>query len=131
MLRLPPYHPELNPIELIWAMVKNWVGRHNTAFNFNEVERLAREKFAAIGANEWGPICQKVERLELELLQKEHTEDTNSDLRFTVNTASSSDEYSSDSDSSDSPEFPPWLVSFILLLVLIFPPIFSRINLLS
>ena len=75
MLRLPPYHPELNPIELIWAMVKNWVGRHNTAFNFNEVERLAREKFAAIGANEWGPICQKVERLELDLLQKEHTEE--------------------------------------------------------
>jgi transposase len=24
-LRLPPYHPELKPIEKMWAMVKNWV----------------------------------------------------------------------------------------------------------
>jgi transposase len=22
-LRLPPYHPEINPIEKMWAMVKN------------------------------------------------------------------------------------------------------------
>jgi transposase len=26
VLRLPPYHPDLNPIELIWADVKQWVG---------------------------------------------------------------------------------------------------------
>jgi hypothetical protein len=28
-LRLPPYHPELNPIEKIWAQVKQWVASHN------------------------------------------------------------------------------------------------------
>ena len=27
VLRLPPYHPELNPIELIWAAVKNWIAK--------------------------------------------------------------------------------------------------------
>jgi transposase len=26
-LRLPPYHPDLNPIELIWASVKEYVAR--------------------------------------------------------------------------------------------------------
>lgn len=34
VLRLPPYHPELNPIEKIWATVKNWVGQHNTTFKY-------------------------------------------------------------------------------------------------
>jgi hypothetical protein len=27
VLRLPPYHPDLNPIELIWASVKEYVAR--------------------------------------------------------------------------------------------------------
>jgi transposase len=29
VLRLPPYHPDLNRIELIWADVKQWVGKKN------------------------------------------------------------------------------------------------------
>jgi hypothetical protein len=33
VLRLPPYHPELNPIELIWVLVKNYVAAHNVTFN--------------------------------------------------------------------------------------------------
>jgi transposase len=32
VLRLPPYHPDLNPIELIWVDVKQWVGAENTTF---------------------------------------------------------------------------------------------------
>jgi hypothetical protein len=31
-LRLPPYHPELNPIEKMWSMVKNWVAMKNVSF---------------------------------------------------------------------------------------------------
>uniref|UniRef100_A0A6P7H944 Uncharacterized protein LOC114348897 n=1 Tax=Diabrotica virgifera virgifera TaxID=50390 RepID=A0A6P7H944_DIAVI len=30
VLRLPPYHPELNPIEKIWAILKNEVAAKNT-----------------------------------------------------------------------------------------------------
>jgi len=29
VLRLPPYHCELNPIELAWSSVKNYVRSHN------------------------------------------------------------------------------------------------------
>jgi hypothetical protein len=32
VLRLPPYHPEMNPIELIWATVKKWVADRNVTF---------------------------------------------------------------------------------------------------
>lgn len=30
--RLPPYHPELNPIEKIWSIGKNWVASRNVKF---------------------------------------------------------------------------------------------------
>lgn len=29
ILRTPPYHPELQPIETCWAIVKNYVAQHN------------------------------------------------------------------------------------------------------
>jgi len=37
VLRLPPYHCELNPIELAWAMVKTYVKQNNNTFNIDDV----------------------------------------------------------------------------------------------
>jgi transposase len=31
VIRLPPYHSELNPIELIWGFQKSFVERHRSA----------------------------------------------------------------------------------------------------
>lgn len=59
VLRLPPYHPELNAIELIWAEVKNWVAAHNVTFKFNDVERLTKEKFDSITVTDWIKKCEK------------------------------------------------------------------------
>jgi hypothetical protein len=39
ILRLPPYHPELNRIELIWATVKKWVAQNNTTCKMDEIGR--------------------------------------------------------------------------------------------
>ena len=99
VLRLPPYHPELNPIENIWATAKNWVAKHNTTFNLNDVADLARKKFDAMGEADWKPICRRVADLEVKMLEREHLFDDNECLRFVVNTGSSEDE-STDSDSS-------------------------------
>jgi transposase len=30
ILRLPAYHCELNPIDLLWAFIKNYVAANNT-----------------------------------------------------------------------------------------------------
>jgi len=38
VLRLPPYHCELNPIELAWSVVKNNVKQNNTTFKLNDVQ---------------------------------------------------------------------------------------------
>lgn len=42
----PPYTPEVQPIELVWAHVKNYVARHTTAnTSVDEVQSLVRKGF--------------------------------------------------------------------------------------
>jgi transposase len=36
---LPPYHPDLNAIELVWADVKQSVGAENVSFDLDEVAK--------------------------------------------------------------------------------------------
>ena len=51
-LRLPPYHPDLNPIEFICADVKEWVARSNTTFKIND-EQLCHQRFDEIEHEKW------------------------------------------------------------------------------
>jgi transposase len=44
-LQLPPYHPELNPTEHIWADVKVWVASKNTTFEIKNVQQIFHQKF--------------------------------------------------------------------------------------
>jgi transposase len=44
----PPYHPEPSPTEKLWAMVKNWVAMKNIAFQLQDIQKLAGEKFSSI-----------------------------------------------------------------------------------
>ncbi|XP_052682713.1 uncharacterized protein LOC128163207 [Crassostrea angulata] len=40
VLHLPPYHCELNPIELVWAELKSFVARSNATFKKEKVKEL-------------------------------------------------------------------------------------------
>ena len=42
-IRLPPYHAELNAIELIWSNLKGYVGHRNLKFKKAKVEELTQE----------------------------------------------------------------------------------------
>jgi len=65
ILRTPPYHPELQPIETCWAIVKNHVAQHNDC-TMKKVRILLEEGFAKVTAK----TCQK-------LIKKiNHQEDT-------------------------------------------------------
>lgn len=52
-LRLPPYHPQLNPIELVWAKVKGRVAEKNTTFKMCDVQNLTREAISTINKEYW------------------------------------------------------------------------------
>lgn len=60
VLRLPPYHCELNPIELIWANVKGYVARKNTNFKFDEVKQLLQEGLQQITSENWKRCVEHV-----------------------------------------------------------------------
>ena len=45
ILRLPPYHCELNPIELAWAAEKNYAAGENKDMSLDSVEKLFRKKW--------------------------------------------------------------------------------------
>jgi transposase len=49
VLRLPPYHPDLNPIEMIWSQVKEWVASRNVTFKTENVKLLCEQKFGEMG----------------------------------------------------------------------------------
>ena len=50
VIRLPPYHRDLNAIELIWADEKNYVARENREMTLKSVEALFREQRSQITA---------------------------------------------------------------------------------
>ncbi|KAJ8912682.1 hypothetical protein NQ315_011042 [Exocentrus adspersus] len=53
VLRLPPYHCELNPIELVWAQVKGGVARNNTSFKLSDVKILLENSLERVTADKW------------------------------------------------------------------------------
>lgn len=91
VLRLPPYHPELNPIEKIWGIVKNRVASRNITFNIKDVETLAREEFSKITVEEWAATCRHVEGIEKNYIQREHIMDDYAE-EFIIQVNNDSDE---------------------------------------
>ena len=60
VLRTPPYHCELNPIELIWAQVKGFVPRHNTTFKMKDVKLLFDQAIKEVTQENWDSILEYV-----------------------------------------------------------------------
>ncbi|XP_072380877.1 uncharacterized protein [Diabrotica undecimpunctata] len=60
VLRLPPYHCELNPIELIWADIKNYVAAKTTTFKFADMKNLFDEALSTITPQKWKNCVQHV-----------------------------------------------------------------------
>lgn len=53
VLRLPPYHCELNPTELSWSKVKGYVKNRNITFKLNDVKQLMIEGVETVTAENW------------------------------------------------------------------------------
>ena len=64
VIRLPPYHCQYNPIELIWAKVKREVAERNNTFRLADVERLMNEALDRVTREDWVSRVARVEKLQ-------------------------------------------------------------------
>ncbi|KAH6943832.1 hypothetical protein HPB50_000126 [Hyalomma asiaticum] len=62
--RLLPYHCEFNPIELVWAKVKNGIAAENRDFKQSTVNAILREKIKQVTMEDWRKSIQHVMDLE-------------------------------------------------------------------
>jgi hypothetical protein len=51
--RLPPYHCNLNPIELVWSQVKSYFARRNKTVKFRDVFGLVTSAVSHITSQRW------------------------------------------------------------------------------
>lgn len=69
VLRLPPYHCELNPIELAWAMKKTYVKQNNTTFKIDDVRVLLNTAIERISSENRQNFIQHVKTEEDKLTE--------------------------------------------------------------
>ncbi|KAJ8919248.1 hypothetical protein NQ315_003831 [Exocentrus adspersus] len=99
VLRLPPYHCELNPIEMIWAQVKNDVAARNTTFKITDVKPLLIDALNKITEVNWKKCVDHVIK-EAEKMSKLDgiMDDVIEPLIISINNDSDSDSSSSDGE---------------------------------
>lgn len=77
ILRLPPYHCQLNPIELIWAQIKNEVRKKNSNSNqsLKNVEDIVKTAIARVTAEDWKKCIEHTRKVEEEYRRKDLAKD--------------------------------------------------------
>lgn len=100
-IRLPPYHPDLNPIELIWAQLKHSVTKDNTTFDNKNIIDLTRQACQSIEKQQWTSVCEHVIKIEDEYLEREGLIDEMQD-RFVINLDEDDDDDDDDDDLSSA-----------------------------
>lgn len=64
VVRLPPYHPTLNPIEEVWGVLKRRVAAENVTQSDKDLIALISKHFAETNASLWYNCCQKTKAAE-------------------------------------------------------------------
>ncbi|KAJ8918507.1 hypothetical protein NQ315_015212 [Exocentrus adspersus] len=102
VLRLPPYHCELNPIEMIWAQVKNDVAARNTTFKITDVKPLLIDALNKVTEVNWKKCVDHVIKEEEKMSKLDGImDDVIEPLIISINNDSDSDS-SSSGDSEDN-----------------------------
>lgn len=70
IVRIPPYHCEFNPIEMVWSQVKGYIAANNRLFTLAGVEELLDKAIALVTPENWARDCAHV-RLEEEAWEQD------------------------------------------------------------
>nr|XP_049694765.1 uncharacterized protein LOC126054218 isoform X1 [Helicoverpa armigera] len=103
VVRLPPYHCDLNPIELIWGIAKHKIASVNVGST--DIKVAAEQAFSDITAEDWKNSCKHVMKIEKEYYDRGAIMYEQMELVINLRDDSSSDselEYSSDSEGAGS-----------------------------
>ena len=73
-LCLPPHHCQLNPIEMVWGVLKNYVATENKDMTLKSVEELFRKRHAELKDQPefWKKCVEKVKRIEEDYRKSEN-----------------------------------------------------------
>ena len=96
--RMPPYHAELNSIELIWAMGK--VARSNLTLKKKDVKKVTEDAFESILPEDWASCCRHVKDVEKRFYATDHAVDDQED-RLVITVTSSDEDTDTASDCDD------------------------------
>ena len=107
ILRLAPYHCELNPIELAWAAEENYVAGENKDMSLDSVEKLFRKKREELPKDFWRKCVEHVKKIEENYWESDRIQDNKDEqliikLKPTDSSSSEMESFSESSDSSDS-----------------------------
>lgn len=76
VLRLPPYHCELNPIEHVWGDIKQYIGLNNTQeYTMDQMESLIHKGFDLITPGRWKRHVDHVIKVEDRMMEIDHITD--------------------------------------------------------
>jgi transposase len=101
VLRLPPYHCELNPYELVWEQIKHNVGVNNTQFETNLMDKLIHEGFGHVTVENWRNYVRHVKEIEAKMWRADEIQDNIDPLIINLGDDSSSAESSPSEESGD------------------------------
>lgn len=106
VLRLPPYHCELNPIELVWSLVKSYVKSNNTTYKTIDVKHLLHQAIDRVKPEDWQSFIRYVKDEEqkfwnVDFICDEMTDELLPDPRHILSIGESTDSSSDDDNFFD------------------------------
>ena len=103
VLRLPPYHCQFNPIELLWGIIKNDVASNNTEFKLDAMRKLTDDAISKVSLETIQKSFRHAEKIENEYWLKDGLHAAPVIDPIIINTQQdSSDEYTSYESSSST-----------------------------
>lgn len=100
VLRIPPYHCELNPIELVWSQVKRHVAKNNKKYDVKLMDTIINNAFKSVTETQWNNYCEHVMKIEEKMWEMDNLQD---DVEpFIIQLTGSSTENSIDNETSST-----------------------------
>lgn len=102
VLRLPPYHPDLNPIELVWGDTKGQLAQKSIDSNLDQKKNILERLFAEYSAEKWEHCVNHVIKIENEYCKHDGALDDVLDFIIVQDDSDDSDDGCFESEESGS-----------------------------